>query len=438
MGEHKNILIVEDERVVLLDIKRTLQSIGYTVVGVASSGEEVVPAIEKSRPDLILLDIVLEGSMTGIDVANKILSTYDIPVIFLTSYSDSNTLEEAKKAGAYGYIIKPFEERELFATIEIAFHKYNTDRLLKESKRKIELLHITARKLTRMQDAEQVYQESVNAAEAILGFDTCNVQCAEDGQFVVKASSSRSMYSPGMTPDDALLKDVFKQTRCKVHNVENGVSVFMPISAYGVFQAFKQDGRLDDDDIRMLELLFGHVQEALHRISLQDNLKAQAIHDPLTGLYNRYFLYQTLENQKNVSQRYHRSIAFIMVDVNGLKEVNDKLGHLVGDDLLRQVANVLVGACRTTDIVIRSGGDEFLIILPETGEELVIIANRIQAKAEEWNASAEDMLFELSFALGYSWWTPDGDEAIEEAISRADASMYENKRAMKAEARNHG
>lgn len=435
MGENKDILIVEDERVVLLDIKRTLQSIGYRVVGVASAGEDVLPAIERARPDLILLDIVLEGSMTGIDVANVIRETYDIPVIFLTSYSDHKTLEQAKKVGAYGYIIKPFEERELFATIEIAFYKFHTDRMLKEAKRKIELLHITARKLTRMQDADQVYQEAVNAAEAILGFATCNIQCIEDGQFVVKAVSSHSMYSPGMVPDNQQLKEASTHSSCQVHSTDDGISVMMPITEYVVFQAFQQEGGFDDDEARMLELLFGHVQEALRRISLQNNLKAQAIHDPLTGLYNRYFLYQTLENQKHMSQRYHRSIAFIMVDVNGLKEVNDKLGHFVGDDLLKAVADVLMGACRTTDIVIRSGGDEFLIILPETGEELMIIVNRIKAKTEQWNASAEDVQYTMSFALGHSWWSPDSEEEIEEAMSRADADMYENKRAMKAESR---
>ena len=180
-------------------------------------------------------------------------------------------------------------------------------------------------------------------------------------------------------------------------------------------------------------LLFGHVSESLQRITLQSNLKAQAIHDPLTGLYNRYFLYQTLENQKRLSVRYGRAIAFVMIDVNGLKEVNDKLGHLMGDQLLKDVSEVLVGACRNTDIVVRSGGDEFLIILPETGEELAVIVNRIQEKEKEWNEKHVSGHYRMSFALGYSWWTPDGNESLDDSISRADEQMYRNKRSMKQE-----
>ncbi|MCD6182054.1 MAG: diguanylate cyclase [Candidatus Cloacimonetes bacterium] len=435
MGEKKSIFIVEDERVVLLDIQHTLLGIGYVVAGVASSGEEVLPAIEKVHPDLVLLDIVLEGKMSGIDVAEQIQQSYEIPVVFLTSYSDEATLKQAKQTGAYGYIIKPFEERELFAAIEIAFYKFNVDRILRESKRKIELLHVTARKLARMQEAEDVYQEAVNAAEAILGFTTCNLQILEDGQFVVKSSSTRSSYGEGMTPQSAEVLQAYNENEFKIISDDVHSRIFLPIAGYGVFNAQTAKAHFCDDDKRMLDLLFGHVSESLQRITLQSNLKAQAIHDPLTGLYNRYFLYQTLENQKRLSVRYGRAIAFVMIDVNGLKEVNDKLGHLMGDQLLKDVSEVLVGACRNTDIVVRSGGDEFLIILPETGEELAVIVNRIQEKEKEWNEKHVSGHYRMSFALGYSWWTPDGNESLDDSISRADEQMYRNKRSMKQEMR---
>ncbi len=130
-----NILIVEDERIVATDLRQRLVSVGYTVVGIASTGEDAIRMTEETSPDLVLMDITLRGEMDGIQAAGAILGQHEIPVLYLTAHADSGTLERAKITGPFGYILKPFDERDLFTTVEMALYKFTTDRKLRESER---------------------------------------------------------------------------------------------------------------------------------------------------------------------------------------------------------------------------------------------------------------------------------------------------------------
>ncbi|HID43340.1 MAG TPA: PAS domain S-box protein [Archaeoglobaceae archaeon] len=129
------VLIVEDENIVAMDIKYTLKNLGYTVSGIASSGEEAIKLVEETSPDIVLMDIMLRGEMDGIQAAEIIRSRHYIPVIYLTAYSDSRTLQRAKVTEPFGYILKPFEEKELKTSIEIALYKHKMERKLKESEK---------------------------------------------------------------------------------------------------------------------------------------------------------------------------------------------------------------------------------------------------------------------------------------------------------------
>ncbi len=114
------IMIVEDERIVALDLKQRLQALGYAVKAMASDGREAVEKAGATRPDLILMDIHLANGMDGIEAAKQIRRLYRTPIIFLTAYADEGTRERAKIIEPLGYILKPFEEGELATTIEMA------------------------------------------------------------------------------------------------------------------------------------------------------------------------------------------------------------------------------------------------------------------------------------------------------------------------------
>jgi signal transduction histidine kinase len=121
------ILIVEDESIIALDIKTSLQDAGYQVLGVASSGEEAIALAQGQNPDLILMDIRLRGPMDGIEAAAYIQVQHPCPVVFLTAHADKQTLERAKLTDPFGYLTKPFEDHSLMTTIEIALARYRSE-----------------------------------------------------------------------------------------------------------------------------------------------------------------------------------------------------------------------------------------------------------------------------------------------------------------------
>ncbi|OGF26835.1 hypothetical protein A2303_01815 [Candidatus Falkowbacteria bacterium RIFOXYB2_FULL_47_14] len=127
----KSILIVEDENIVVQDIKETLKKFGYEIAGYTSSGKEAVEICKKEKPDLVLMDIKLPGDFDGIQAAEAIGDSS--PVIFLTAYTDDDMVKRAKKARPYGYLSKPFNERELYAAIETAFYRRDVEGKLRES-----------------------------------------------------------------------------------------------------------------------------------------------------------------------------------------------------------------------------------------------------------------------------------------------------------------
>lgn len=130
--EKKRILVVEDESIVGQDIRNMLLSLGYEVTSVVTTPEEAVQKAEKTRPDLVLMDVMLHGETSGVEAADQIYTAFNIPVVYLTAYADPNTLQKAKLTNPFGYLLKPFEERELQTTIEIAFYKFQMQMQLQE------------------------------------------------------------------------------------------------------------------------------------------------------------------------------------------------------------------------------------------------------------------------------------------------------------------
>lgn len=136
MNVSKKILLVEDEIIIALDLKLSLENQGYIVSEHVTKGEDVINSILNNKPDLILMDIKLAGEIDGVETAQMVHDNFNIPVIFITSYSNKQIIERAKKTNPFGYIVKPFEDRELYTNIEIAFFKHEVEIKLKESEKK--------------------------------------------------------------------------------------------------------------------------------------------------------------------------------------------------------------------------------------------------------------------------------------------------------------
>lgn len=127
------ILIVEDELIVAKNIEVSLQKAGYEVPAIVTSGEEAIQQAGQIRPDLVLMDIRLQGEMLGIEAAEQIRTQFDIPVVYLTAYADEASLKQAKPSQPFGYLVKPFRGEELRSTIEMALYKHEIDQKLRES-----------------------------------------------------------------------------------------------------------------------------------------------------------------------------------------------------------------------------------------------------------------------------------------------------------------
>jgi light-regulated signal transduction histidine kinase (bacteriophytochrome) len=132
------IMIVEDERILALDLAETLDELGYTVAGLASRGEEAIELARQLHPQLILMDVRLAGEIDGITTAETIRDEHDVPVVFLTAHADDDTLQRATSSDASAYLVKPFKPPDLRCVIEIALHKHATDVRLRENERWLE------------------------------------------------------------------------------------------------------------------------------------------------------------------------------------------------------------------------------------------------------------------------------------------------------------
>ncbi len=137
----RRILVVEDESVIANEIQGTLRELGYAAVAAVDSGEKAIEEADEHNPDLVLMDIVLKGEIDGIQAAEHIRAQHNIPVVYLTAYADESTLQRAKISEPYGYLVKPFEDRELHSNIEMALYKHESEEEKERLYRELEQKH---------------------------------------------------------------------------------------------------------------------------------------------------------------------------------------------------------------------------------------------------------------------------------------------------------
>ncbi len=284
----------------------------------------------------------------------------------------------------------------------------------------------------------EILRETLDILDGIINFDFCAVQLDEENIHVAKSnmggdgffrigeglgqlSSERGKVVRG----DHLGE--YPEFEPKSDYFNSFISV--PVGDMGSVQVVSRaQDNFTQGDADLLQILTNHLSEKLSRVQLESALKTKAIHDQLTGLYNRHYLTEILAKEVERADRYNHKIAFLMIDVNRFKDVNDSYSHAIGDQVLREIGSLLRDNVRGPDIVFRYGGDEFLILLPETGEGSSVVIERLQDEMEEWNEENDLVDFPLSLAMGNAKFDPREDLTVEETIGEADRSMYEDKK----------
>ena len=443
----KKILIVEDVIEIAENIKKYLQDFGYEVSGIISFGEDAVDLVAVSKPDLILMDIDLAGEMDGLEAAERINRKYGIPIVFVTANDNENAIERASSTEPFGYILKPFTERELRVILEMAFYKQRISQAQKEFTHKIEQLHHTALAMSTIDSEENIFRLTIENMIELIDFKYFSFYIKHKNK-LLSLETTLNKINKKYIDDDftyALARKVKALNQNIIFGRIDSLSGFfikkhslissgicLAVNNSGVIELFSNiPDHYNLQDFKVSGLLINHTKEALKRLRLQRELQMQAIHDPLTKAYNRFYLYKQFEMIKSNSKYSNQSIAFMMIDVNNLKYINDHFGHQIGDEVLTTVANVLLSASRPDDTVVRYGGDEFLVMLPNTGEEVIKIKYRILAEMEKWNQDHNKFRFEISFAIGTAYWEKNKKQDLDEVLTKADESMYRHKREIK-------
>ena len=166
MKKPYSIFIVEDEFITATDLREKLKSLGYVIAGEAKDGEEAIRKVMDTNPDLILMDIKLNGEMDGFEAAEKIHNHVDIPIIYLTAFSDQHTLDRAKYTQPFAYLLKPFDNREIHTSIEVAMHRHEIEKRVRGRERWLSRILDSIRDAVIAADSKGCIQYMNSVAEA--------------------------------------------------------------------------------------------------------------------------------------------------------------------------------------------------------------------------------------------------------------------------------
>ncbi len=412
------ILIVEDERLVAAYIEKMVVGLGYEVAGVVSTGEDAVREAIRESPDLVLMDIMLRGSMDGITASDEIRKRAPIPIIFLTAYADGQTIERAKATEPSGYLLKPFEEKDLHTAIEISLHKHRVNMQLKERERWLSTILASISDGVVSADGEERIGFMNAVAESLIGRtkDDCLGKKLADVLHLVDEKSGRRIRLSLPGGDGRNKIPALEGRRLLLIRKDRRMPVEIGAASIG-------GGTSAGDGVVLL------LRDISQQREEERKLAFQAIHDPLTELPNRILFNDRLTLALTAAARRKQMIAVLMLDLDHFKEVNDTLGHAAGDLLLKSVGNRLFKLLRKSDTIARIGGDEFIVLLPDIlrVEMAVRVAGRIQ-RALKRALNVGERKIPVSASIGIAVYPGDGENA--ETLTRnADIAMYAAKEA---------
>ena len=445
-----SVLIVEDDRFFRELYADMLSGAGYTVA-VADCGEAALMRLQQEAFGLVLTDLAMPG-ISGLELLTRIKSRDpSIDVILVTANADLESALFALRHGARDYLVKPINQDELLHAVRLCMEQrcllsenvelrtmvglLQTSQALAGSLDLDAVCHLalealarevgTERGLVLLQHESNGYQlkeckgldAATGAALQAAVLPIVNRQRYRRGQLLRIAVDETCPVCRRADLREALVVPLLVQSHCSALAVlanEAGSPLPLPKSERNVAFLVEHGGRALDNALR-----FAATQEMLYL-------------DELSGLFNYRYLKIALEREMKRADRYATKLSVLFLDLDNFKLVNDTYGHLVGSTLLRELGQLLSRSVREVDVVIRYGGDEYTIILVETGPDLAHqVAERLRRTIESHTFMARDgYQIRLTASLGLAAY-PDDTTELNDLLTMADKAMYAGKSAGK-------
>lgn len=441
----ERILLVEDDsffREVFTDL---LKEDGYSVE-VAASGEEALEMIGTGGYQLVVTDLVMRD-VSGLDILSAVKRLDPaVDVIMVTGHANVETAIYALKNGATDYLVKPINHDEFR---HIVAHCMEQRRLLDENQELKGLLSLfqVSQTIANCIELDRIYPLLMDALSKEIGANRGLGYFSQAGQLVLnEARGVEEMQAPLLGQAVIAESDLMDDGESNLLTVKN----FLPegddyagdiqeaMCLYirhrgdlqGVLILFNDPGRSLPTVVnrKNITFLLDQASLALDNAARYSFARDLLYIDELTGLYNYRYLDVVLERELKRSERYGSQLSVLFLDIDHFKKVNDQYGHLIGSRVLREVGILLRKSVRDVDAVIRYGGDEYTLVLVETGlDGATIVAERIRQAIEAHSFSRADGLgIKVTVSLGYACF-PDDASSKADLLELADQAMYRGK-----------
>jgi two-component system cell cycle response regulator len=448
-GHQHKILIVDDDPLNLELLSQVLCSEEFEVV-LASDGVEALDKVVQESPDLILLDIMMPV-LDGLEVTRRLKGDPDfahIPIVLVTGLDDAEHKMKGLEAGANEFLSKPIDSVELRARIRSLLDLKNyREQLTARSESKPLLLATAQDDISGRDEASlptlilvEDNEKDAKLIRALLREESLHIEVVNNGKQAIQRAKEGNV---DLMLLDVLLPDMNGFEICRLlkeTGVTRNIQIVMVTSLSGMENRIKglelgaDDYLLKPVNERELKV---RIKALLKKKAFLDNLTSNynnalncAITDRLTGLYNYAYFRHFLSLETKRSTRRKDPVSLLMLDLDDFKQVNDTLGHLVGDAMLAEFAELLTNSSREVDFVARYGGEEFAIVLPYTGAEGAMkCAEHIRKRVENhaFSCSPPHVQKKVTASLGIATFPWDASD-VDELIRKADLALYQAKK----------
>lgn len=440
MSSEKRLFIIDDEESLLAVLQEFLQQFGLKVF-VYQRMPDLKKELSEKRPHAVLCDIILPG-ISGIEILKEIKRIdRRIPVIMMTGYADETERLESLSNGAYALLTKPFKSfEELFHIVNNSMDHYmevlRTQELTEEVEERFRREKINILELEFLKNLQHMIGETEDPVFVLRNAYTLLRSFIEFeffGTMLMAGQEADIHILPEADRDPKLQHSMMsvlaggKDTAAIIPGIESTVSDLRTTNRLYGYAALYRHESFNDEERSIFSRFCSHIALTLEKISLFEEIRTLSRHDGLTGAYNHACIVGELAAEIERSKRYSSPFSVILFDVDDFKTVNDQYGHLAGDQVLKGITRIVKENLRAIDKVGRYGGEEFLVILPETSaDKAIMVAERLRIAVEKAVIESDNNLIHSTVSGGVVAYTPGRQE--KDLIKKADDNLYRAKK----------